>query len=655
MTSNASKDLSPSTSSASTNHHVRRQSSALHGASHAFFSGPPPLRPLPNTYSGTNGALAAASAAGLGRKRQEESSARGSSTYGSKSETVPFKSSRQSGPSNMRDATRQSSHSREQSPSYTAAMLATSRSGTPKSTPSREPKSSPRPVSRRPSPLQGVRRGPDTVASSPAVDDTPSKATTSLVQLFESKQPPKSSAPVTQSVRYYTKPTPAIASPTPVRPLKTFNLPPTASLSTFATTSTTDRNVAASKVSKPSHAGAAGAASRLAGPARVGTTKSVQPVDAVRRVPEHPAPQRSRKMPPVDGSANDITFDPMSQPERRPSVFLHKMARRPVMARSQTSGGRIPAKSNLRNTSTAIPQGASEDATEVFLNDAAAILQKTPPKSSGPPSIPTWRSYSMATPLPQSSNPSSRPALQPTRSFDKRVPTSDALRPVRITTRSSDSYVSQLTVDSLADAMVASSLASSRAPSPSKPPPLPPPRRHGKSYSLFHHQHSQEQILRTPSPAKTMRHTMRDPAKSDDEVDYKKKRGHIVRKHPNKHHEGDRKRYRNQVTEREKKRYEGVWAANKGILMHANSSDAVLNVVVRDIWRRSHLPDDVLEEVWDLVDTQGIGKLEREEFVVGMFLIDSRLKGNKLPFKVSDSLWYSVRRLTGLKVPQKRH
>lgn len=146
---------------------------------------------------------------------------------------------------------------------------------------------------------------------------------------------------------------------------------------------------------------------------------------------------------------------------------------------------------------------------------------------------------------------------------------------------------------------------------------------------------------------------MREPQKSDDEVDHRKRKGHIVRKHPNKHHEGDRKRYRNQVIERERKRYEGVWAANKGLLMESDpgSRDAVLNVIVRDIWSRSGLPSDVLEEVWDLVDVRGDGKLEREEFVVGLWLIDSRLRGNKLPSKVSESMWASVRRLSGINLP----
>lgn len=159
---------------------------------------------------------------------------------------------------------------------------------------------------------------------------------------------------------------------------------------------------------------------------------------------------------------------------------------------------------------------------------------------------------------------------------------------------------------------------------------------------------------------------MRKPIDSDDEAaadggkakDPHRKKGLLApRKHPNKHHEGDRKRYRTTVTERERKRYEGVWAANRGLLLPPNpdtNSQMVVNVVARDIWRRSRLPDDVLEEVWDLVDLQDVGMLGREEFVVGMWLIDQRLKGNKLPIKVPESVWGSVRRLTGLKSLQER-
>lgn len=228
------------------------------------------------------------------------------------------------------------------------------------------------------------------------------------------------------------------------------------------------------------------------------------------------------------------------------------------------------------------------------------------------------------------------------------------------------------TGDDLANAIVASSLASSRAPSPHKaePPPVPSHRQKYQTRLSF---------SRTPSPAKQgMLHTLRkiESLESEDEEErhpfgkHKKKR--LVRKHPNKHHEGDRKRWRDAVTERERKRYEGLWAANKGMHISftpeeveefrlAPNSEATLarkvlihesvsNIVTREVWARSRLPDATLEMVWDLVDSDCVGRLGKVEFVVGLWLIDQRLKGRKLPVKVSDSVWVSVRMLHGIKI-----
>ena len=157
--------------------------------------------------------------------------------------------------------------------------------------------------------------------------------------------------------------------------------------------------------------------------------------------------------------------------------------------------------------------------------------------------------------------------------------------------------------------------------------------------------------------------TLRGMPKAD-EVDGGR-RHRLLHKHPHKHHEGDRKRWRQEVTEKERKRYEGVWASNKGLLIPPGrgkargpngsekwppTSEMVLNLVVREIWSRSRLPAASLEQVWDLVDQQRIGLLTKEEFVVGMWLIDQLLKGHKLPVKVPDSVWDSVRYVTGIRL-----
>ena len=159
-----------------------------------------------------------------------------------------------------------------------------------------------------------------------------------------------------------------------------------------------------------------------------------------------------------------------------------------------------------------------------------------------------------------------------------------------------------------------------------------------------------------------MKQTLRKQHHEEDE-DEKRGRKHRLRKHPNVHNEGDRKRWRDKLTVKERKRYEGLWAANRGVLHDLETfdntprsvptEDLVLNVVVQDIWERSRLPRDVLEEIWDLVAEEGAHSLTREQFVVGLWLIDQILKGRKLPVKVSMSVWSSVRHTQGVKISNK--
>lgn len=147
--------------------------------------------------------------------------------------------------------------------------------------------------------------------------------------------------------------------------------------------------------------------------------------------------------------------------------------------------------------------------------------------------------------------------------------------------------------------------------------------------------------------------TLRQPPKPvEEDTDRHKKKSLKLHKGKHAHHEGARKKWREEVTPRERKRYEAVWASNRGLLldlpnapeeaMNGESSEYVLNTVVREIWKRSRLPADELAEVWDLVDRKGEGVLGRQEFVVGMWLIDQRLRGRKIPAKVSDSVWGSA-------------
>ncbi|KAJ5746058.1 hypothetical protein N7520_011240 [Penicillium odoratum] len=214
--------------------------------------------------------------------------------------------------------------------------------------------------------------------------------------------------------------------------------------------------------------------------------------------------------------------------------------------------------------------------------------------------------------------------------------------------------------EALSNAIVASSLASARASPMPKAPPPPPRRRRARSLLALTHSPKSD-LSRTPSPPKGMPMTLRGIPKDGEADPNRRHKKHLLHKHPHKHHEGDRKRWRREVTEKERKRYEGVWASNKGLLIPPElklsgtekwppPSEMVLNLVVREIWSRSRLPSAVLEQVWTLVDHQKIGLLTKDEFVVGMWLIDQQLKGRKLPVNVPDSVWDSVRYVTGIKL-----
>lgn len=197
-------------------------------------------------------------------------------------------------------------------------------------------------------------------------------------------------------------------------------------------------------------------------------------------------------------------------------------------------------------------------------------------------------------------------------------------------------------LDNLTDAIVAGSLASTRltphntGPASLAPPPLP---KRQKSPRLLH--------------------TLRQPQLLEEDDDQHKK-GHraLLRKGKHAHHEGSRKKWREEIRPRERKRYEALWASNRGILLtdtrmmspatsissdlDRDVSQCVANLVVREVWKRSRLPLDELAEIWDLVDRGRAGMLSRAEFVVGTWLVDQRLKGRKVPAKVTDSVWGSA-------------
>lgn len=139
------------------------------------------------------------------------------------------------------------------------------------------------------------------------------------------------------------------------------------------------------------------------------------------------------------------------------------------------------------------------------------------------------------------------------------------------------------------------------------------------------------------------------------------------------------------ITTEEKKRYEAIWVSNKnrylemlpwygnkqekndlesdincmsaassglnmdkdiGDSVHTNKDDyeedLMVNFVAYEIYNRSNLPPKVLKKIYDLIDIRQDGALNKQSFIVGMWLIDQCLYGKKLPDKVPDLVWTSV-------------
>ncbi|KAL6940239.1 hypothetical protein ACO0QE_004136 [Hanseniaspora vineae] len=112
------------------------------------------------------------------------------------------------------------------------------------------------------------------------------------------------------------------------------------------------------------------------------------------------------------------------------------------------------------------------------------------------------------------------------------------------------------------------------------------------------------------------------------------------------------------ITPQEKKRYEGIWVSNRNSylsllppslksqyeneVIEEGDEDVILNVLVYEIWSRSHLSPKLLRQIYNMVDLYKDGLLRRRSFIVGMWLIDQCLYGKKLPPKVDDRVWQSV-------------
>lgn len=385
----------------------------------------------------------------------------------------------------------------------------------------------------------------------------------------------------------------------------------------------------------------------------------------------------------VSSSPSPVRGRPAVSPSELPSSGEQKVVRPPLSTSGSLSNKNLKAPSPIRISKT----GQNKEVTPSLDLEKTPIL--SPSQKNTVPQI-----YQKNSPLPtRSDRPQAAPALNHASTMNitssrdggassspiniptMRPPPAPAPRKGRIMARSplqadltgprsAPGVSREEAINRMADAMVASSLASTRPSSPSKRGlGRPEIRRSESARASYRPAQTAGPMLPTPTkPIRPMKQTLRKESPEDEEEDNKRGRRHLVRKHPNMHHEGDRKRWRDKVTENERRRYEGVFAANRGLhlraadtraspsrLMDPNAeSNHVVNVVVRDIWERSRLSAHILEQIYELVAPDEAKTLSREQFVVGLWLIDQKLKGRKLPVKVSESVWASVRHTHGI-------
>lgn len=363
------------------------------------------------------------------------------------------------------------------------------------------------------------------------------------------------------------------------------------------------------------------------------TPNSRTPSGSIRVLPmSSPDPRKRRN--PIQGS---MPQRPLTPPSQRQRVFRQSTEpqQKPVTVSLPKNSSPKPKVQTEQPPTAPKPRGLSKVSLETSIigppkgptrpvlnhktsssNDVFVSAPTSPENCTSPPRLVSRHRHSAITPpSPKQDTPLHR-------------------RPPSATPSSK-----HVGLDSLASAIMAGSLAQARLTPHNTGPSIAPP------------------ALPTRQRSPRLRQTLRRQAStSSDDSDRHRKghRRHKLRSGKHAHHEGSRNKWRDEIRLRERKRYEALWASNRGILLpkilpssstSGNSIDhtaTVINVVVRVIWKRSRLPEDELAEVWDLVDRDRRGALDRQEFVVGMWLIDQRLKGRKIPTKVSESVWGSA-------------
>ncbi|CAK7216650.1 Increased rDNA silencing protein [Sporothrix bragantina] len=522
-------------------------------------------------------------------------------------------------------------------------------------------------------------------------------ATSSLVSIFEKEQNSKKSA--------------TTAGKSPARPPRQKAFTPPRSLSPEQKAEVLAKTAAKAPAKTPTKT----AAKPLTKPATKTPTIAVSPSPSTPpgETPKPKLQPKPQLKPPPQPRAEPKIEAPEPQKTKPIPIPKPKPQPQPTAAPDIVSSSPLEKIDKLERASTGSSSLKAHRIPLRDLNAEADVMDRpAPPRprirdssATSSRSLPKEGDLTSAGPSRAASSPSRGPppVAPPRRSATALVArhTGDSPSPHRRPSAASTTAAMTATsVDGLASAIMAGSLAAARHPTSSSssmmvrsPSSSLPSSRSRTPPASAHSARSTSPVKRT-GMLQTLR---RDRVHSDDD-DYDRdgtssgntqyRRSHYHRdgrlrqgkhhlshatpaalvgggRHRHKHHEGARRRWREAVSDRQRRRYEAVWASNRGSrgikgggdnddgasVVANDDEETVPNVVVRDLWRRSRLPVDELAEVWDLVDETGTGRLTKAGFVVGLWLIDQRLRGRKIPARVSESVWTSAR---GVQAPKPR-
>ncbi|KAF9432541.1 Increased rDNA silencing protein [Entomortierella beljakovae] len=84
-----------------------------------------------------------------------------------------------------------------------------------------------------------------------------------------------------------------------------------------------------------------------------------------------------------------------------------------------------------------------------------------------------------------------------------------------------------------------------------------------------------------------------------------------------------------------RRRYEALFKS-------ITTGEYIKGAEVYAVYVRSRLDSKTLAQIWEMVDVDSAGRLNRAQFCMGLYLIDERLASGLIPLEVSDELWVSV-------------